>query len=157
MTDKTIKELVVLHNELATRTGDKHLEYWKGSKEKLYEVIDELEGKAHELDLAKQAEEDALEAAKPKAEKPATVKDPNRGKICTMIRGLLIDPAGHSYLTIVNLVIAAHPTAKTTTRSVASIAADLRRDGIEVAMRKPAKQAAEQVVKQLTDDGVTGE
>ena len=155
MTDKTIKALVEYHNQLAERLALKPLEYWKKAKADLEALVDELEGKVHELDLAQQARDD-------EAEKTATVasakpKNPNRGKVCTMIRDLLVDPAQYSYLDIVKMVIQAHPLANTSTRSVASIAADLRRDGVAVAMRKAIKQTVKPVDNQPIDDGVTGD
>lgn len=78
---------------------------------------------------------------KPKAD--AKPVDPNRGKISALIRAMVMD-ASKTYEDIVAAVKKAHPEAKTTARSIASIAADLRRAGQDVPSRRPvAKPKAE--------------
>lgn len=76
---------------------------------------------------------------KPKREKrPA---DPNRGAIGRLVNELLVDTE-LGYDEIEARVKEAHPDAKTTRRSIASVAADLRRDGVDVKSRRKAKSEA---------------
>lgn len=49
--------------------------------------------------------------------------------------GRLVDPA-LSYADIVQLVLAAYPDASTTARSIASVAAAMRRGGASVPLRR---------------------
>lgn len=72
-------------------------------------------------------------------EPPVEQKKPTIG---ALIAELVAD-AGKSYLDIVNEVVAAFPDAKTTTRSVASVAARLRKTGVEVPHRRAGKGGAE--------------
>lgn len=52
----------------------------------------------------------------------------------------LLTASDEPYESIVAKIVAKYPTAKTTARSLASVAMDLRRDGVEVpSRRKPAK------------------
>ena len=88
------------------------------------------------------AEEDAEKAEKPKpAAKPKAgakakaPKDEERGKISALVRELLTG-TDKPYAEIVAEVVKAHPAAKTTARSVASVASDLRKAGRAVAMRR---------------------
>jgi hypothetical protein len=60
---------------------------------------------------------------------------PARGSINAMVKDLLADP-DLSYGAIVERVMAAHPGARTTARSVASTASVMRRKGETVPMRK---------------------
>lgn len=66
----------------------------------------------------------------------------DRGGIGRLVN-LLLTTTDDDYKTIVAKVKAAHPEAKTTARSVASVAADLRRAGAEVPTRRKAKAAAD--------------
>jgi hypothetical protein len=52
-----------------------------------------------------------------------------------MVKELLLDPAGYDYGFIMEAVRREYPTASTTRRSIASVAAALRRDGVEVPTR----------------------
>jgi hypothetical protein len=52
-----------------------------------------------------------------------------------MVKDLLADP-GASYEAIVDRVMAAHPGARTTARSVASTASVMRRRGVAVPLRR---------------------
>ena len=69
-----------------------------------------------------------------------TVPKPAIGAIGKMVEELLAD-ASLGYLAIVEQVVAAFPTAKTTQRSIASVAADMRRRGLEVPMRNGKRMA----------------
>jgi hypothetical protein len=74
---------------------------------------------------------------KPKAD--AKPKDSERGKISALVRELLLG-TDLPYADIVSRVKAEHPEAKTTARSVASVASDLRTAGQAVSVRRaPAK------------------
>lgn len=68
-------------------------------------------------------------------EEPADGTGPARGSINAMVKGLLADP-DLSYGAIVDRVMAAHPDARTTARSVASTASVMRRKGETVPMRR---------------------
>ncbi len=67
------------------------------------------------------------------------VGGPARGSINAMVKDLLADP-DLSYDAIVDRVMAAHPDARTTARSVASTASVMRRKGENVRMRRSSKQ-----------------
>lgn len=66
---------------------------------------------------------------------------PDRGAVGRLVAELLADP-GLSYEAIVDRVMAAHPTARTTARSVASTACVMRRHGLEVPVRRRAAKGA---------------
>jgi hypothetical protein len=90
----------------------------------------------------------AAEAMKPQgdAEKPLDAEQPSaekkdRGGIGRMVNVLLTETAD-DYASIVAKVKEAFPEAKTTARSVASVAADLRRSGVDVPTRRKAKAVA---------------
>ncbi|MFN0114711.1 MAG: hypothetical protein ACKVPY_08560 [Paracoccaceae bacterium] len=61
-----------------------------------------------------------------------------RGAVGRLVAELLADP-GLSYEAIVDRVMGAHPTARTTVRSVASTASAMRKKGTAVPMRRPSK------------------
>ena len=63
-----------------------------------------------------------------------------RGPIGALVKELLND-ASLTYGQIVDRVVALHPEAKTSARSVASTAAALRKGGTEVPKRKPSTTA----------------
>ncbi len=66
----------------------------------------------------------------------ATVHGPElRRTIGSLVQELLMDP-DLGYLAIVDRVVAEFPEAKTSTRSVASVAAVLRKEGVEVPRRR---------------------
>lgn len=69
-----------------------------------------------------------------------TVPKPAIGAIGKMVEELLAD-ASYNYLQILERVVAAFPTAKTTQRSIASVAADMRRRGLEVPKRNGKRMA----------------
>jgi len=68
-----------------------------------------------------------------KAAEKAT--DQARGAIGRSVETLLRD-GRLSYADILQLVLAAHPHASTSTRSIASVAAAMRRDGVDVPLRR---------------------
>lgn len=74
-------------------------------------------------------------------EKIATAKvhgpEPTR-TIGSLVQELLMDP-DLGYLVIVDRVVAEFPDAKTSVRSVASVAATMRKRGVEVPMRRCAE------------------
>lgn len=87
------------------------------------------------------AEGKTIEDIRPKGEPISKPKKPSgdqRGLISAKVRCLLMD-TDDSYKLIVEAVKAAFPEANTTTRSVASVAAELRKDGVMIAFRRPAK------------------
>jgi len=68
--------------------------------------------------------------------KASAPKDEHRGEISALVRSLL-QSTDLPYADIVARVLAAHPAARTTARSVASVAADLRKAGGTVSLRRP--------------------
>ena len=66
--------------------------------------------------------------------------EPVRGPIGALVKELLND-ASLTYGQIVDRVVAVHPEAKTSARSVASTAAALRKGGTDVPKRQPAPAA----------------
>lgn len=63
---------------------------------------------------------------------------PSRG-VGKLIASLLVDPEAFDYPTICDIVRGEFPNARTSTRSIASVAAGLRRKGVDVPMRRNAK------------------
>lgn len=117
----TAAQLVVVHNQLCPE--ERRIKEWRASKAALIARIE------------------ALEASKPsKARRKVTenAKDQQRGAIGRSVATLLRDPR-LSYSDILQMVKAAHPDASTTTRSIASVAAVMRREGLNVAMRRIAR------------------
>lgn len=72
--------------------------------------------------------------AAPKAPKASTA-DPERGKLSAFVRNLL-STTDLPYSEIVSKTLRMFPNATTTTRSVASVASDMRKKGETVAMRR---------------------
>lgn len=93
-----------------------------------------------------------LDGAAPNAVQPTVAEKPedsnaerngtsDRGAVGRLVAELLADP-DLSYEAIVDRVMAEHPTAATTVRSVASTACVMRKRGTDVPVRrKPAKGA----------------
>lgn len=121
LTGLATAELVAIHNERCPE-GER-IKSWKQSKAKLIARIESFG--SQEPDNAKQK----------LTEKP---KRASTDTIGASVRTLLADPS-LSYADIVELIKAAHPEAKTTARSVASVACMLRRKGVEVPMRRSVK------------------
>jgi hypothetical protein len=118
MTTLTTKDLIGVHNERCPKSD--RLSSWKASKAALIAKIEKLG-------------ERPKQTSKPKATEKA--KRAPTATISASVRKLLADPS-LSYDDIVQMVRAAHPDAATTTRSVASVASEMRRRGVAVAMRK---------------------
>ena len=74
------------------------------------------------------------EVAVPSGAETASDAKPKHGAVGALVKKLLMD-ANLSYAEIVARVIAAHPQANTSARSVASTAAGLRKGGTEVPKR----------------------
>jgi hypothetical protein len=71
----------------------------------------------------------------------ATVHGPEpRRTIGSLVQELLMDP-DLGYLAIVDRVVAEFPDAKTSVRSVASVAAVLRKKGVDVPIRRKVKSS----------------
>ena len=114
----TAAELVGVFNAKCPK--DKRIKEWRASKAALIARIEEL-GKAT--------------ASKPKRKRTEKAKDQRRGAIGESVATLLKDER-LSYADILQMILAAHPHAATSTRSIASVAACMRRDGVEVPFRR---------------------
>lgn len=75
-----------------------------------------------------------------KAAQENEVVEPKAPKIGEVVSRLVMD-ATLSYDTIVNMIRAQFSDAQTSARSVASVAARLRKDGVDVPKRRGAKVA----------------
>ncbi len=87
--------------------------------------------------------QDAVKLTQDEPKVPATDVDApktERGGIGRLVNYLLTE-TDDDYATIVAKVVEKFPDAKTTARSVASVAADLRRDGVDVKTRRKPKAA----------------
>lgn len=87
-------------------------------------------------------------AEEPEAVSPSGAEEPTddhgdeterRGGIGQMIRDLLVDPEAYGYQEIVDIVRGEFPQSKTSRRSIASVAAALKRSGVEFPSRRPRK------------------
>ena len=116
--EKTAAELVELHNERC-RPEDVIEGPWKASKAELIDLIRAF-GDVDEADA------------------PETVTDKDEPRsvatIGALVAELLRDP-DLSYAEIVDRVKAQFPDARTTARSVASVAVGLRKKGVEIPKR----------------------
>lgn len=147
----TTTEKLARLNELRQANGKTPLKAWKSSGEKLDAAIlaETPEQQAAEPEAKPEAEQQAPAVAEetteqsdePKPEQAEQSDEPKseRGAIGRLVITLLVD-TDDDYATIVGKVKEAHPEAKTTARSIASIAADLRRDGVDVKSRRKAKR-----------------
>jgi hypothetical protein len=154
----TTKELLQTLNALRTANGKTELASWKSSREKLEAAISELqptaepvskpvasdltdvEGQTETTDVEGQTETTDLTSDEPAP--PAVQKSP-RGAIGALVIELLVTDM--PYEDIVERVRSTYPDARTTARSIASVAMDLRRDGVNVPSRR--KPAAEKPAK----------
>lgn len=144
----TTKELIARYNAVARDLGRPELTRWKASKEALGERLDALRAAQVMTDpLAIPEAAEPLGDAGPDqvpaeaAEAPGDdhgEPDEARGGIGQMIAELLVDAEGYGYGEIVDIVRGEFPEASTSKRSVASVAAALRRKGVEVPMRRKA-------------------
>lgn len=162
----TTKELLAKLNVLRVRAGKTELANWKSSREKLESTIADLVEELGDVDEDETV--DQTDPTMPMGENGNELVDPidepsdlsdvegrtdeieekeapliPRGAIGAMSIELLTG-SDEPYADIVAKIVAKYPTAKTTARSLASVAMDLRRDGVEVpSRRKPAKAKTE--------------
>jgi len=101
--------------------------------------LDDAEADATEPTATEKAELD--EAKRDDLPGDNLTKTSDRGAVGRLVADLLSDP-DLSYEAIVDRVKAAHPTALTTARSVASTASVMRRHGSEVPVRRRAAKDA---------------
>lgn len=123
MKTMTAAQLVAVHNERCAK--ERRIKEWRASKAALIARIEALE---------------ALKPSKPRRKATENAKDQGRGAIGRSVATLLLD-GRLSYSDILQLVLAAHPDASTTTRSIASVAACMRRDGVDVPLRRAAPRS----------------
>lgn len=96
--------------------------------------LDPLDEQAHAIaDMPFQIAADPIDAVE--APKAAAGKSPDRGRITAMIRDRL-EHGSDPYAVIADDVRKAFPDARTTARSIASIAADLRKAGRDIPKRE---------------------
>lgn len=161
----TTKDLIREHNALAEQFGLPPLQGWKASKEALQARIDGLMTQqpidplaipeafgdvepdtvspigAEEPGGADQEPVDASGTSAESAEAPAETTKVAKGSIGKLVASLLLDAEGFDYPSIVEMVRREYPDAQTSTRSIASVAAALRRSGVEVPMRRKPRSA----------------
>lgn len=129
----TIAELLGVHNDLAERCGTDVLKSWKRAKP---ELIDRIE--ALGAGLADTHETESTEDTEPTDQEADDTPEQPKRTIGALVQELLMDEA-LGYEAIVDRVVAEFPDAKTSVRSVASVAATLRKRGVEVPMRRRKK------------------
>ena len=171
----TTKELLANLNALRIANGKTELTAWKSSREKLEAAIAaETPSQSVDEPQTMPMGENGNELVDPIDEQPAasdlsdvggqtdeTAEDAPveplipRGAIGAMSIELLT-ASDEPYEAIVGKIVARYPTAKTTARSLASVAMDLRRDGVDVpSRRKPAK--AKEAKPAKTEEAPAGE
>jgi len=123
----TVAALVAIHNEMAP--AENQLSSWKQAKSKLIERIQLLEQAPDEV---AEVLEQKIEVA---AEVDGTADETKKVTIGSVISELVMD-AALSYDQIVSLVWAQFEDAQTSRRSVASVAARLRKSGVNVPLRR---------------------
>lgn len=158
----TTKELLAKLNVLRVRAGKTELANWKSSREKLESTIADLVEELGDVDEGETVETQSTDEPEvvetQSTEQSSDLSDVEgrtdeteekeaplipRGAIGAMSIELLTG-SDEPYADIVAKIVAKYPTAKTTARSLASVAMDLRRDGVEVpSRRKPAKAKTE--------------
>lgn len=122
LAEMTAAELVALHDSRCL-AGDRIGRAWKRPKAELVSMIEALGDTAPDT-----TETEATESADTQ----------ERVTVGATVRRLLIE-TDLEYAEIVRRTIEAHPEARTTTRSVASVAAVLRKGGADVPQRRRAK------------------
>lgn len=153
----TTKELLQTLNTLRIENGKTELASWKAGRDKLdAAIVAEEEARANRLadegeginpedlpqdetqvDETETQTDETSEGEETETETPVVEEKAPRGAIGALVIELLVTDM--PYADIVETVKAKYPMAKTTARSIASVAMDLRRDGIEVpSRRKPA-------------------
>lgn len=134
----TTKELLAQLNALRTENGKAPLASWKAGMPKLEAAID-AEHHAMANRLADEQPSDPEVGQSDEAAGVRLLTPIPRGAIGAMSIELL-SATDLPYDEIVARIKAVYPAAKTTARSLASVAMDLRRDGVDVpSRRKPAK------------------
>lgn len=153
----TTAEKLARLNQLREDNGKAPLKAWKSSGEKLDAAIQaELEAWQGEKPEAQEPEQtgdqpETQSSEQTQSDEPSSPSDEpeakdeaseapktERGAIGRMVIDLLTK-TDDDYATMVGKIKEAYPEAKTTARSIASIAADLRRDGVEVKSRRKVK------------------
>lgn len=119
-------------NQLVDSTDDFQMSDEELAKQQGRQTTDETTSAPEEPEQQTGGQPEQPSSDEPKSE---------RGAIGRLVISLLVD-TDDDYATIVGKVREAHPEAKTTARSIASIAADLRRDGVDVKSRRKAKKVA---------------
>ena len=151
MTTITTRELLQTLNALRIANGKTELSAWKSSREKLEVAIADLQS-VDRTDPTMPMGENGNSLVDPLDELsdltsdepiPATIQKSPRGAIGALVIELLVTEM--PYEDIVKQVRETYPDAKTTARSIASVAMDLRRDGVNVPSRR--KPAAEKPAK----------
>lgn len=117
MKTMTAAQLVAVHN--ARCDNERQIKEWRASKAALIERIE------------------ALKPSKPQRKATEKATPQARGAIGRAVAMLLRDPR-LSYADILQMVRAANPKAATSTRSIASVAAAMRREGVDVPLRRSA-------------------
>jgi hypothetical protein len=122
MPDMTAKQMI---EEFNSRHPERAMKVeWKASKDSLRARLDEMEAEFAAIEAERRAAE-----PEPKQSEPGS-----RGSIGRMVEHLLT--SGASYAGIVRLVREQFPEARTTAKSVASVACALRKKGVPVATRR---------------------
>jgi len=146
----TIAELLDVHNDLAERCGTEVLKSWKRAKPELIDRIEALSADqtdTYEPEVSETAEPTDHKAdGTPEREQTvdekiaaATVHGPEpKRTIGSLVQELLMDP-DLGYEAILEQVKAQFPAAKTSVRSIASVAANLRKRSVDVPMRRKKK------------------
>ncbi len=130
----TIAELLEVHNDLAKQKGADALQSWKRAKPELIGRIVAL-GTVPADETAPEVTEEAEtldQEADGASEQPKIT-------IGAVVQELLMD-VDNAYVEIVAEVKRRFPDAKTTARSVASVAATLRKKGVDVPTRRKAAE-----------------
>lgn len=133
----TIAELLDVHNDLAERCGTDVLKSWKRAKPELIDRIEALDGRL-DVRQADTHEPEATEDAEPTDHEADDTPEQPKRTIGALVEELLMDEA-LGYEAIVDLVKAEFTDAKTSARSVASVAAVLRKKGVDVPLRRKSK------------------
>lgn len=145
-TTLTTSELLHQLNDLRIAGGKPALTSWKQSRSKLEAQIEFLKSVTEEPEAEAEAEADEPEAEAEVDEpelcghmgaetfKPWPGKAP-RGAIGALAMDLLAG-TDKPYKEIVQIIVSTYPSARTTPRSLASVAMELRKSGVEVPLRR---------------------
>lgn len=144
-TTLTTSELLHQLNDLRIAGGKPALTSWKQSRSKLEAQIEFLKSVTDEPEADEpepEAEDDEPEVDEPElcghmgteTFKPWPGKAP-RGAIGALAMDLLAG-TDKPYKEIVQIIVSTYPSARTTPRSLASVAMELRKSGVEVPLRR---------------------